>query len=74
MNFNNLRTVKQAAEEGPWTEATWRWHIFHADKNGLERALVRVGRRLYIDMESFACWLEDRRGGSATSDPGSAAA
>jgi len=64
-----LRTVKQLAEElrptGAFTEASLRWLIFNAKGNGFERALVRLGRRVFIHRERFGEWLEAQRGEKA---------
>ena len=62
LNFENLRTVRQVAEANPaFSEASLRWLIFRAKQNGLETALVRVGRRVLIDVERFNSWLDDPR-------------
>jgi hypothetical protein len=62
MSPENLRTVRQLAEECPaFSQASIRWAIFHAQRNGLAPALVRVGRRVLIDKASFATWLERHR-------------
>jgi hypothetical protein len=38
-----------------------RWLIFNAEENGLERAIVRVGRRVLIDVDAFNEWLAGRQ-------------
>ena len=38
-----------------------RWWIFHAEKNGLSKAIVRIGGRVYIDRDVFNEWLESKR-------------
>ena len=68
MDSRNLRSVNQAVEENPWlTHGAVRWLIFNADSNGLESALVRVGNRVFIDVDRFNEWLEERRGRSKSS-------
>lgn len=64
IDFKRLRTVKQvASEEGsPFTEGSLRWLIFNAESNGFEAALVHVGRRVLIDIDSFNRWLERDNG------------
>ena len=60
-----LLTVRQLAEECPaLTESGLRWLIFNSQENKLDRALVRIGRRVLIDREMFEEWLEERRGGA----------
>jgi hypothetical protein len=62
-----LRTVKQLAEElkptGGFTQASLRWLIFNCNSNGFDQAIVRLGRKIYIDRERFGEWLEGQRGG-----------
>lgn len=53
-----LRTVKAFASESPFTEAQIRWWIFNAESNGLAPALVRIGRRIYIDVDQFDAWID----------------
>ncbi len=58
----DIRTVKQVTQARPaFTEASLRWLIFNAERNGLNQALVRIGRRVLIDLERFDHWLEDHR-------------
>lgn len=62
MPAKDLRTVKQVAEVRPsFTEAALRGLIFRAHGNGLDRALIRVGRRVLIDLAKFDAWLEMQR-------------
>ena len=62
MIAKNLRTIKQLAEQCPgFTEASLRKLVFDAPNNNLESAIVRVGRRLFIDLAAFDKWLEERR-------------
>lgn len=55
----DLKTVSQFASGSVWSEPQLRWMIFHAASNGLadSGAIVRVGRRVYIDVEAFDGWL-----------------
>lgn len=70
-----LRTVKQFAEAHPaFSQGSLRWLIFNAnsrphnhgqvDGNGMEQALVRVGRRVLIDETKFFEWITSQQGGS----------
>ncbi len=53
-----LKTVTQFAETSPFTEAQLRWFIFNAKTNGLKPAVVKVGRRVYLDVNAFDRWIE----------------
>ena len=61
-----LRTVAQVADDCPaFSQAALRSLIFDADKNELTAsgAIVRLGRRVYIDSERFAEWIASHQGG-----------
>ncbi len=55
--------MAQLAEECPaFSEAGLRKLILRAPLNGLEPAIVRLGRRVLIDYGRFNRWLEEHRG------------
>ena len=56
----NLQTVAAFAAAGPFTQNQLRWYIFNASQNGLAEAgaLVRVQRRIYIDVDRFETWID----------------
>ena len=59
MDYTDLRTVKQLAQEAPFvTESTLRWWIYHANSNGFDTVLIKIGGRVYIDKRAFNKWLE----------------
>ena len=63
MTASSLRTVAQIAGELPaFDEPALRRQISNAETNGLSPAIVRIGRRVYIDIHDFNQWLDDRRG------------
>ena len=61
----NLQTVATLAASTPFSEGQLRWWIFMASSNGLEAAsaVVRVGRRVYIDIDRFNDWIEQQNSG-----------
>ena len=63
----NLQTVASLAASTPFSEGQLRWWIFMASSNGLEAAsaVVRVGRRVYIDIDRFNDWIEQQNTGRA---------
>ena len=70
MRTENLVTVKQLSASSPaFSEASIRWMIFCAERNGLDRALVKVGRRILIDVPEFERWLECQRLGDVETVP-----
>jgi len=58
----NLQTVPTLAAAGPFSEGQIRWFIFCAGSNGLAQAdaVVRVGRRVYIDVDKFDSWIDQQ--------------
>ena len=61
-----LVTVRQLVQVCPaLTEGGVRALIFNADRNGLAPCLVRVGRRVLIDLIEFEDWLDSQRGGAS---------
>lgn len=64
MIAERLRTIAQLAERNPaFSEGALRWHVFNRKTNGLDRAIVHVGRRVLIDEVEFSRWLEGKRDG-----------
>jgi len=64
----NLRSIRQFVEDNPaFTEGSVRWIVFNAKDNGLddEGAIVRVGRRVFIDTDRFDRWLKRQQSHSA---------
>jgi hypothetical protein len=57
-------TVKQMAAKHPaFSEASLRYHIFNETRNGLDKALIRVGKKILINEDAFWDWLENQRMG-----------
>ena len=58
-----LMSVKQFCQHHPaFSQGGLRWLLFHRQANGLERAIVKVGRRVLIDVDQFFCWLAQQNG------------
>jgi len=59
---DHLLTVKQLADRSPaFSENSLRWMIFCSEATGLDRALIKRGRRVLIDVPEFERWLESQR-------------
>ena len=62
MALNRLRTIRQAARDGggetPFSEHSLRWFIFQSPENGFDRVIRRVGRRVYVDLDSLEEWID----------------
>jgi len=77
-----LKTVKQilADQEYQWVTNSYLRHvIFNAEDrygsggtkiegNGLAPAIIRIGRKVLIDMNQFDCWVEKHRMGQVCDD------
>ena len=58
---SDIYTVKQIAESIPaLTEGAIRWQLFNRENNGLSQsgAIVRNGRRIFIDLPMYIAWLK----------------
>lgn len=51
---------KWATIHGWPSEAALRYYIFHAETNGFDRVIKRVGRRVLIDEANFFEWVDER--------------
>lgn len=55
-------TVKQLSKKhSAFPESGIRHLIFHAKAKNFEHCLLRVGRKVLIDSESFLIWIESHR-------------
>ena len=63
----NLKSIRNKATAGPFTEGQLRWYVFNSKSNGLDDvgAIVRVQRRVYIDEDRFNDWIERQNGNTA---------
>ncbi len=58
--FNSYYTVKLLAEKHPgFSESFLRYLIFNADKNGFDKCVVRIGRKVLIDEDEFLKWVKE---------------
>jgi hypothetical protein len=59
----NLNSLSERVKKGPFSEGQYRWWIFNAENNGMAEsgAIVRIGRRIYIDEDGFNRWIESQQ-------------
>ena len=58
-----IATVKNLPSKYPdanITESSIRWWIFNARENGFAKCVVRVGRKILIDLDRFEEWLDEQ--------------
>ncbi len=59
VSTTRLIPVPEWPNAHPWpSESGLRHLIFHADKNGFDKAVRRIGRRILIDEARFFEWVE----------------
>lgn len=58
-NIMKIRDIVRRHEG--FSEASLRWYIKNADKNGLGTALRRIGRSIFIDEDLFLAWIESKQ-------------
>lgn len=57
---NRFFTVKQfAKEKGFISESGLRWLIFNADRNGFDKVIKRIGKKIVLDYCAFESWIEE---------------
>ncbi|MBY0293468.1 MAG: hypothetical protein K2W92_09315 [Alphaproteobacteria bacterium] len=45
-----------------FTEGGIRALIFRAERNGFNKCIRRIGRKILISKSAFSCWIEDQNG------------
>ena len=48
---------KLSVAEDAFSEASIRWHVFNAKRNGLEPHIRRIGRKVLINVAGFRQWI-----------------
>lgn len=52
-------SVKQVAQQYPFSEGSLRYWIFHSKSNGLEKCLRKIGRKIVINIVQFEEWINE---------------
>ena len=47
----------------PFTEGQIRHYLLHRHKNGLDKAVRKIGKRLFLRVDLFNAWIEQQVGG-----------
>lgn len=66
MSDFEYRSLPQIANNPkyPFTMGQLRHYLLNRHKNGLEVAVRRIGKRLYLREDLFNAWIEKQVGGS----------
>lgn len=61
--YKRLTTVKNLPHKYPdanITESSVRWLLFNSKENGFASCVVRLGRKVLIDLDEFENWLNEQ--------------
>ncbi len=58
---NYIPLVQWEKKHGYPTTAGLRWLVFNGKKNGFDRCIRRIGRRVLICEEDYFEWLENQK-------------
>jgi hypothetical protein len=54
-------TVAQLAQRYPaFSQGSIRWLIFNGERNGFNRVVRRLGRKVILNLSEFRKWLEEQ--------------
>lgn len=58
-------SLKQIADNPkyPFTMGQLRHYMMHRHKNGLDNAVYKIGKRVYLKISSLDAWIEQQKGG-----------
>jgi hypothetical protein len=58
-NPQKFASVKEASKIHPsFSEPSLRYLIFNAQKNGLKKCLIKIGKKVLIDLSEFEAWIK----------------
>ena len=64
-----LMTIPQFCERFPWpSQSALRAYVFRASELGIERAFVRLGRRVLVDPQQFFACIRELDAAKATQE------
>lgn len=57
-------SLKQIADNPkyPFTMGQLRHYMMHRHKNGLDSAVYKIGKRVYLKISSLDAWIEQKKG------------
>ncbi len=63
ISVDDYVTIRQLTTNHPaFTEGGIRALIFRADRNGFNRCIRRIGRKILISKSAFSRWIEEQNG------------
>lgn len=63
-DLSELETIDELTARYPdkFTKSQLQWALRFRDENGLDAAVIKLGRRLYLHRPSFMLWLVSSQG------------
>ena len=60
------KTIRQLIEDCnyPFTLGQLRHYLIHRHRNGLDGAVRKIGKRIFIRVDLFDAWIEKQKGGA----------
>jgi hypothetical protein len=56
---SSVKNFPSIYPDAEFTEAGIRWLIFNKEKNGFHKCVIKVGKKVLIDLDRFEKWLDD---------------
>lgn len=60
MNDSKYFSVKQITDSYPFTLGQIRHYLTMRHRNGLEKAVYKIGKRIYLRKDLFEGWIESQ--------------
>lgn len=58
MKNKKYLSLEEITQNYPFTKSNLRNLLFHREKNGLNKAIIKINRTLAFNKERFEIWLE----------------
>lgn len=59
-NLSSVKNLPLKYPDANFTESSIRWLIFNSQENGFSACIVRMGRKVLIDVDAFELWLDEQ--------------
>ena len=54
-------TVKEMPSFFPFLTVASLRHLIHENRNGIHECMLRVGRKIFFDIEKFQTWMDKQK-------------
>lgn len=59
-HLSSIKNLPSCYPGAGFTEQSIRWWVFNSKENGLEGCIIRIGRKILIDLDKFEQWLDKK--------------